>query len=82
MPSIFSSKQFKELSHKIQLCDSFIDKEIDVEYYAKERQKAQKELNTISKKKKYSKKIISISIFAVLFIALFFLVLYILKQLI
>ncbi len=82
MHSVFSSKRFRELSHKIQLCDSFIAKEIDVEYYKKEKEKAQKELDEISKEKKVSKKFISIGIFIALFIALFFLVLYILKQLI
>jgi hypothetical protein len=82
MPSVFSMRRVTELQHKLQLCDSFIEKDIDVAYYSEEKSKAQKELDSIIRKKSITGKLLSAGVFSALFIMLFFLVLYILKQLI
>jgi hypothetical protein len=73
-------KEGQRLDDKIILCDTFINKGIDVEYYQKEKKNYEKKKLSLKNKNKTFKKVFSIFIFIFLFLVFFGLVYYILKQ--
>ena len=69
-----------ELQDKVKLCDSFINKEIDVEYYSKQKEDYLVQIKGLKQQTKLFVTIFSIFLVFVLFGALFFLIFYILSQ--
>jgi len=82
MLQVLSKKRVKELKRKIELCDSFIDKEIDADYYTNEKQKCQAEIKRLNGKRKLFLTVGAGLALLALFGLLFMTICYILKQLI
>jgi len=82
MVSLSSKKRIEDLKQKIALCDSFIKREIDIDFYQNQKALYEKMLESTEKNSKYMFKSITVVIFIFLFLLLFVLVYYILKQLI
>jgi len=76
-----NKKQVTQLEKKIHLCDSFINKDIDVEYYENEKEKLRKELTSLKSMQAQMYRWGSIALFVALFILLFVIIYWVLKQL-
>ncbi len=81
MLEFLSKKKVIELEHKIKLCESFIEKEIDVEFYTQEKQNAEFVAKQLKAKSKVFLTFGAGGALILLFALLFFLVYYTLKQL-
>ncbi len=77
---MFYQKRVDELKERIALCESFISRGIDVDYYENQKKLYKSRLESLKVKIKIFKKAVSVIVFIVLFITLFSMVYYILKQ--
>lgn len=77
-----SKKEMEQLEQRIALCDSFINREIDVGYYKSERERLAKQLLELRRRRSILFKLLSSLGFFLVFVTIFFVVYYILSQLI
>jgi hypothetical protein len=82
MLDFLTKKAVRELEQKMQLCDSFISKEIDAEFYSKEKVRCQEDIKALKKRRKLVLGVGAGISLVVLFGLLFILIYYILRQLI
>jgi hypothetical protein len=73
-------KKVDDLKQKIILCDNFIARGIDSDFYIKEKENYQKIIKTLEGRQKAMKTVFSILTFVFLFLFFFALIYYILKQ--
>ncbi|MBW2987998.1 hypothetical protein DRJ48_01945 [Candidatus Woesearchaeota archaeon] len=81
MLEVFSKKRELQIKQKIELCESFISKDIDVEFYTAEKERYLEELKRLKHKRKVMITILSVIAFILVFTFLFLLIYYILSQL-
>ncbi len=77
---MFYQKRVDELKERIALCESFISRGIDVDYYKNQKKLYLSKLESLNLKIKIFKKVITVTVFILLFITLFSMVYYVLRQ--